>query len=168
MDVSVLFDQLLLADLQETMARLDTRVFAEMRSYIEPPELVLKIIQALLNILRPEGEYDSWKQCKINQRIRAEHPYDHDQKSVLSKAHGQLLRLSATQLNVVQALSILEHDNQDIHWTYQISKEVLIKSVAFLEYFISQKFALGNPPQMATIIMIGTEFVEFWNCQIQQ
>ena len=64
MDASVLFDQLLLADLQETMARLDTRVFAEMRSYIEPPELVLKIIQALLNILRPEGEYDSWKQCK--------------------------------------------------------------------------------------------------------
>jgi hypothetical protein len=63
-DASVLFDQLLLADLQETMAKLDTRVFAEMRSYIEPPELVLKIIQALLNILRPEGEYDSWKQCK--------------------------------------------------------------------------------------------------------
>ena len=63
-DASVLFDQLLLADLQETMARLDTRVFAEMRSYIEPPELVLKIIQALLNILRPEREYDSWKQCK--------------------------------------------------------------------------------------------------------
>ena len=64
MDASVLFDQLLLADLQETMAKLDNRVFAEMRSYIEPPELVLKIIQALLHILRPEGEYNDWKQCK--------------------------------------------------------------------------------------------------------
>ena len=64
MDASVLFDQLLLADLQETMAKLDNRVFAEMRSYIEPPELVLKIIQALLNILRPEGEYGNWKECK--------------------------------------------------------------------------------------------------------
>ena len=63
-DASVLFDQLLLADLQETMAKLDNRVFAEMRSYIEPPELVLKVIQALLNILQPEGEYDNWKQCK--------------------------------------------------------------------------------------------------------
>ena len=63
-DASVLFDQLLLADLQETMSRLDNRVFAEMRSYIEPPELVLKIIQALLNILRPDGDYDNWKQCK--------------------------------------------------------------------------------------------------------
>ena len=63
-DASVLFDQLLLADLQETMSRLDNRVFAEMRSYIEPPELVLKIIQALLNILRPDGDYNNWKQCK--------------------------------------------------------------------------------------------------------
>ena len=50
----------------------------------------------------------------INQRIRAEHPYDHDRKSILSKAHGQLLPLSATQLNVDQALLILEHDDQDI------------------------------------------------------
>ena len=82
----------------------------------------------------------------INQRIHAEHPYDHDRKSILSKAHGQLLRLSATQLNIDQALSILEQDNEDIEWNYQISKEILIKSAAFLEYFISQKFALCNPP----------------------
>lgn len=63
-DATVLFDQLLLADLQETMAKLDNRVFAEMRSYIDPPELVLKIVQALLYILHPEGEFDTWKQCK--------------------------------------------------------------------------------------------------------
>ena len=63
-DATVLFDQLLLADLQETMAKLDNRVFAEMRSYIDPPELVLKIIQALLYILEPEGDFDTWKQCK--------------------------------------------------------------------------------------------------------
>ena len=63
-DATVLFDQLLLADLQETMAKLDNRVFAEMRSYIDPPELVLKIIQALLYILEPDGQFDTWKQCK--------------------------------------------------------------------------------------------------------
>ena len=40
----------------------------------------------------------------------------------------------------------MEQDNEDIEWNYQISKEILIKSAAFLEYFISQKFALGNPP----------------------
>ena len=40
----------------------------------------------------------------------------------------------------------MEQDNEDIEWSYQISKEILIKSAAFLEYFISQKFALGNPP----------------------
>lgn len=64
LDATVLFDQLLLADLQETMSKLDNRVFAEMRSYVEPPELVLKIIQALLSILRPEREFDTWKECK--------------------------------------------------------------------------------------------------------
>ena len=63
-DAAILFDQLLLADLQETMAKLDNKVFAEMRSYIEPPELVLRIIQALLHILHPEGEFENWKQCK--------------------------------------------------------------------------------------------------------
>ena len=63
-DAMVLFDQLLLADLQVSMAKLDNRVFAEMRSYIDPPKLVLKIIQALLYILEPEGQFDTWKQCK--------------------------------------------------------------------------------------------------------
>ena len=65
LDASVLFDQLLLADLQSTMSKLDNRVFAEMRSYNDPPELVLKIIQALLYILHPDsGEFETWKQCK--------------------------------------------------------------------------------------------------------
>ena len=63
-DAAVLFDQLLLADLQESMSKLNNRVFAEMRSYVEPPDLVLKIIQALLYILNPDGEFETWKQCK--------------------------------------------------------------------------------------------------------
>ena len=63
-DAAVFFNQLLLADLQETMAELDNRVFAEMRSYIDPPEVVLRIVQTLLNILCPQGEFENWKQCK--------------------------------------------------------------------------------------------------------
>ena len=63
-DAAVLFDQLMLSDLQETMGKLDNRVFAEMRSYVDPPELVMKIVQALLYILRPEGEFETWKQCR--------------------------------------------------------------------------------------------------------
>ena len=59
--------------------------------------------------LTPEAHYEFIHlHDTINQRIRAEHPYDHDRKNILSKAHGQLLRLSATQLNVDQALSVLE------------------------------------------------------------
>ena len=58
----------------------------------------------------------------INERIHAEHPYDHDRKSILSKAHGQLLRLSVTQFNIDQALSLLEHEDQIIAWRYEIPK----------------------------------------------
>ena len=63
----------------------------------------------------------------INERIRAEHPHDHDRKSVLSKAHGQLLRLSATQWNIDQALTILssEPDDETITWKYDIPKDIL-------------------------------------------
>ena len=104
----------------------------------------------------------------INQRIRAEHPYDHDRKSILSKAHGQLLRLSATQLNIHQGLSILQHEDEDIQWSYQIPKEILLKSAGFLEYFIAQKFALGNPPHGQTNLDSTDDFDYDWHriCRI--
>ena len=79
------------------------------------PSLSVKIIPQTQYTLIPEA-YSEFIHLHdtINQRIRAEHPYDHDRKSILSKAHGQLLQLSVTQLNVDQALSILEQDNEDI------------------------------------------------------
>lgn len=58
----------------------------------------------------------------INQRIRMEHHHNHDRRSVLSKAHGQLLRLSATQFNLDQALAALENEGESIEWKYEIPK----------------------------------------------
>jgi len=40
------------------------RVFAELRSYVDPPELVLHVVQALLNLLNPDKNCETWAQCK--------------------------------------------------------------------------------------------------------
>ncbi len=40
------------------------RVFAEMRSYIDPSPTILYTVQALLYILHPDGEFDTWTNCK--------------------------------------------------------------------------------------------------------
>ena len=60
----------------------------------------------------------------INQHNHAEHPHDHDCMSILSKAHGQLLGLSATQLNIDQALLILQHEDEDVQWSYHIPENL--------------------------------------------
>lgn len=87
----------------------------------------------------------------LNQRIRQENPLDHDRKSVLSKGHGQLLRLAAIQHCLDQSLHrIQEGLPSDVQWSYQIPKDALLKSTALLDYLIAQKFAITNPPRENT------------------
>lgn len=40
------------------------RVFAELRSYVDPPKLVLQVVQALHYLLSPDKECETWMQCK--------------------------------------------------------------------------------------------------------
>ena len=47
----------------------------------------------------------------LNQCIRHENPLDHDRKSILSKGHGQLLRLAAIQHCIDQSLHRIEENN---------------------------------------------------------
>jgi Ca2+-binding EF-hand superfamily protein len=62
--VTLLFHQLLLSDLQTCMFKLDKKAFAELRSYNEPPDTILKIIQVLVMILHPDANTDTWNKCK--------------------------------------------------------------------------------------------------------
>jgi hypothetical protein len=39
-------------------------MFAELRSYMDPPHAVLQVIRALLYIMYPEEEFDTWADCK--------------------------------------------------------------------------------------------------------
>lgn len=40
------------------------RLFAELRSYVDPPEAVLQVVRALLYIVFPEDEFETWADCK--------------------------------------------------------------------------------------------------------
>ena len=40
------------------------RMFAELRSYVEPPIVVMKIVQTLLMILHPYHQWAEWSDCK--------------------------------------------------------------------------------------------------------
>lgn len=39
-------------------------MFAELRSYVDPPSVIMKIVQALLMILMPHHTWTSWTDCK--------------------------------------------------------------------------------------------------------
>ena len=62
---SVLFEQLLLADLSVAIARLDKRLFAELRSCAQPSTAALPLLQTLLCILYPDRQLETaWEHCR--------------------------------------------------------------------------------------------------------
>ena len=63
-EVDLLFDQVMLSELKGTLDVLNSRVFAELRSYVDPPPIVNQITKALLAVFDPEkssGEWNSYK-----------------------------------------------------------------------------------------------------------
>ena len=86
----------------------------------------------------------------INERIRQQHQHEHDRKSILSKGHGQLLRLAAIYTCMDQVLHRLElkAQNQPIpDWSFEIPVEILKRTKILLDYFIDEKFAILPPPR---------------------
>ena len=63
-EVDLLFDQVMLSELRGTLEVLDARVFAELRSYMDPPPVVNLITKALLAIFEPEKTSEEWNNCK--------------------------------------------------------------------------------------------------------
>ena len=86
----------------------------------------------------------------INERIRQQHQHEHDRKSILSKGHGQLLRLAAIYTCMDQVLHRLElkAQNQPIpDWSFEIPVEILKRTKILLDYYIDEKFAILPPPR---------------------
>ena len=63
-EVDLLFDQVMLSELRGTLEVLDARVFAELRSYMDPPPVVNLITKALLAVFDPEKSSEEWNNYK--------------------------------------------------------------------------------------------------------
>ena len=78
---------------------------------------------------------------ELNSRIKEEHRFNHDHKSILSKGHGQLLRLAASHWCIEQALHRIEQRSNDLDvrpWTFIIPKHIILCAKSVLDYFIAQ------------------------------
>jgi len=67
--VDLLFDQVMLSELKGTLDVLNSRVFAELRSYVDPPPIINQITKALLAVFDPEkssGEWNTYKSVCCN------------------------------------------------------------------------------------------------------
>ena len=82
---------------------------------------------------------------ELNSRIREEHKFNHNHKSILTKGHGQL-RIATAKWSIEQALVRLEErKNGDTvsPWSFIIPKHIILCAKRRLDYFIAQKFAFG-------------------------
>lgn len=63
-----MFDRLMLMELRENVSKVDSKAFAELRSYNDPPRIVHDILKAVCAIFHPEeteqGMFDDWTQMK--------------------------------------------------------------------------------------------------------
>ena len=71
--MDIMFDRLMLMELRENVTKVDTKAFAELRSYQDPPRIVHDILKAVTAIFSmketEEGLFDDWQQMKGVSRL---------------------------------------------------------------------------------------------------
>ncbi|XP_052802445.1 EF-hand calcium-binding domain-containing protein 5-like isoform X2 [Mya arenaria] len=139
--MDIMFDRLMLMELRENVTKVDTKAFAELRSYNDPPRIVhdiLKSVTAIFSFQETEqGMFDDWQQMKgqINndllQKIVAYDPTagqdlippEKIERYLKNVPHGEVAKHSSVPAQhmynwVFVCLSLIEHtlkmrDNND-------------------------------------------------------
>ncbi|KAK3588676.1 hypothetical protein CHS0354_028885 [Potamilus streckersoni] len=66
--MDIMFDRLMLMELRENVSKIDSKAFAELRSYNDPPKIVHQILKAVCTIFYPDrvdsGELNDWTTMK--------------------------------------------------------------------------------------------------------
>ncbi|KAL3858381.1 hypothetical protein ACJMK2_012972 [Sinanodonta woodiana] len=66
--MDIMFDRLMLMELRENVSKIDSKAFAELRSYNDPPKIVHQILKAVCTIFYPDrvdsGELNDWTAMK--------------------------------------------------------------------------------------------------------
>ncbi|KAI8782451.1 EF-hand calcium-binding domain-containing protein 5 [Biomphalaria glabrata] len=101
--VAIMFDSLMLAELRENVSKLDIMAFAELKSYYQPPKVILEICRAALAIFdierAGEGQYEDWPIVKNNIHSNLIHQiktYDPTKASEFAKTEKIARYLRAT------------------------------------------------------------------------
>ena len=105
----------------------------------ELPDPVYKFSEQALEIFRQQhDEYIRRKQAI---------PDDEQRRGVLSKAVGQLARISGVLFGLEQAFQVAESGEEDFNtnWEFEIDEEACKKGVTIMDYLIEQKFLLMPP-----------------------
>ncbi|KAH9514573.1 EF-hand calcium-binding domain-containing protein 5 [Bulinus truncatus] len=130
--VAIMFDSLMLAELRENVSKLDPMAWAELKSYYQPPKVILEICRAALAIFdierAGEGQYEDWPIVKNNIHLNLIHQiktYDPTKVTELAKTekiarylraipHGEVGRYGSIPAMLLYnwvfcCLSLIEH-----------------------------------------------------------
>ncbi|WAR02132.1 LOW QUALITY PROTEIN: EFCB5-like protein [Mya arenaria] len=120
--MDIMFDRLMLMELRENVTKVDTKAFAELRSYNDPPRIVhdiLKSVTAIFSFQETEqGMFDDWQQMKGDLI-----PPEKIERYLKNVPHGEVAKHSSVPAQhmynwVFVCLSLIEHtlkmrDNND-------------------------------------------------------